>query len=497
MEDFEGQFPTRSAVDVFRELGLERRTGILDFREGEAGKEDRFFFVSGDLYLAPEHPLALALASGEGIEADDRSTGDDGQPSEMWLTQCTFRLKGWTEGSFRFAENLAAIPSDLVGPLPTFSIIMSTAVADRDEFDLLRSLGGEQARFVATPGSQAPPPGAVQLDPQEAFFLSRLDHAASVKDLLAQSELGPFEGVQRLCRLLAAGLICREEDLPEARSGTLLSPAILEKFSSRIQETLERQPLELEPEDHRKQIAGLLGRLGGLTYYELLGIGLGATSEEIHDAFSQLARVVHPSNAEALGLAGKEGGMQLLLEKATEAYLTLSDRDRSRRYLREIGSPGELQGGQNPELRRDEVERLAEENYKRARAFVLREDFHFAVELLQQAVRVDPKPEYYLLLGRCQARNPRWLPKAIASYGRALQLDNGNLDIRFELAGALEAAGELPKARREYREILRRQPNHRDAGAGLARLEGQAKKPMEQEGSWLTNLLERLPGRGR
>ena len=131
---------------------------------------------------------------------------------------------------------------------------------------------------------------------------------------------------------------------------------------------------------------------------------------------------------------------------------------------------------------------MAEENYRRAQLMVAREDFHFAVELLQQAVRVDPQAKYYLLLARCQTRNPKWIQKAVASYGRALQLAGDDLEIRLELARLLEGAGDLGRARKEYEAILKRQPVHADATRGLERL----RKGGTVSGTARTNWLERL-----
>jgi tetratricopeptide (TPR) repeat protein len=134
---------------------------------------------------------------------------------------------------------------------------------------------------------------------------------------------------------------------------------------------------------------------------------------------------------------------------------------------------------------------MAEENFQRAQAMVAREDFHFAVELLQQAVRVEPQAKYYVLLGRCQARNPKWMQKAIASYGRALQLSGQDLQIRVEYAQLLETSGDLDRALREYDAILKRQPLHSQASKALERLRSQPRSP-SAEGGWLDKLRARL-----
>ena len=143
------------------------------------------------------------------------------------------------------------------------------------------------------------------------------------------------------------------------------------------------------------------------------------------------------------------------------------------------------------------VKDLAEENYRRAQAMVAREDFHFAVELLQQAVRVEPKAKYYVLLGRCQARNPKWIAKAIASFGRAVQMEGQDLEIRVELARLMEQSGDLGRARREYSEVLRRQPSHSEAAKGLERLKKKAtasKAGSPGDAGWLDRLRSRIPG---
>jgi tetratricopeptide (TPR) repeat protein len=485
MAGSEGSLEREPAIAVVRRLVLERRTGRLVLRDGD--REEVLFFVSGELYLAPTHSLALALSSGE--KDSDETTAEARSPQAIWFTQAVAALREWARGEYAFDDNPAGISTDLVGPLSAYGILMADAVYERDEFQLLRRLGGETARYVASISVRSPTPAAVGLDPGEAFLLSRMERPVSVRELLQQADASRLEALRRLCRLLAVELILDEKDVPRGLQGALLDEALLSKFSKRIADSLSREPLSMSPEDQRKKIADLLGRLGTITFYELLGVGLGATSEEIHAAYSDLARLVHPLNAERLGLRGKEGGMQLVFEKATEAYLTLSDRDRSREYLVEVGSPGAgMASASSGQDRQEEIAETVERNYRMAKAMVQREDYHFAIELLQQAVRVQPKAEYYALLARCQARNPRWFQKAVSSYGRALQLSPDDHDVRIELAQVLEAAGDRPRARREYDIVLSRMPGHPEATAGLARLKG---RPAQAEGekAWWEKLF--------
>ncbi|MDH3744561.1 MAG: tetratricopeptide repeat protein, partial [Acidobacteriota bacterium] len=189
---------------------------------------------------------------------------------------------------------------------------------------------------------------------------------------------------------------------------------------------------------------------------------------------------------------------QLLFEKATEAYLTLSDDDRCRMYVEEIGGLGSI-GTPSPEVRQLELDELAEQNYKRAESLERRGDYHFAIELIQQAARTSPKPEYLALLGRCQAQNPQWLDKAAESFRKALELDEDNLDTRIELAKVYESRDQMKAARELYETVLQAMPGHPEASAGRQRLSPGGKRKVEGQGAstgdgprgWFRRLLGR------
>jgi len=228
-----------------------------------------------------------------------------------------------------------------------------------------------------------------------------------------------------------------------------------------------------------------MARLGGLNYYELLGISVGSSADEIHGAYTRLARLVHPSHAKVLGLEGMDAGVELLFERATEAYLTLSDQDRRGQYLQKVGAFGDGSlFGRTEESRKEEVEELAGRNYKMARQLVARQDYFYAIELLNQAIRMEARSEYFGLLAHCQAQNPRWCDKAIASYGRAIQLQPGDADLRADLAAVYEKTGHKSRARAEYQAALKIMPGHSEASAGMLRLESASQSAGEKQPWW-------------
>ncbi len=214
----------------------------------------------------------------------------------------------------------------------------------------------------------------------------------------------------------------------------------LAQFSRRIARSLADHPLDRDATVHRSEIARLIGTKGAATWYELLEIQPTASEDEIHDGYERLARAVHPSHAAALGLVGREGVLELLFERATAAYLTLNHPDRRRRYDREvdIGGSTQLSGV----ARQTETLRIARQLYERATGLAGAKDYHFAVELLRQAVRTDPQPEYFGALGRALAQNPNWLRAAAENLQRAVEL--GLRDV--ETVGALKQVREWLEA---------------------------------------------------
>jgi len=220
------------------------------------------------------------------------------------------------------------------------------------------------------------------------------------------------------------------------------APADLSKeevrlFSMRVERGLAARPLRLDPAAHHQLVAELVGRVGEATFYDLLSVGPGASGDEVHAAYDRLARRVHPSHAGALGLSGKEGVLELLFERATQAYLTLSHPDRRKRYDGELGaklwSPGTSGGA-----RSDEERQVARRYFVKANVLAASEEYHQAIDLLRTAARIDPRPEYYALLGQLEAKNPHWLRLAEDNLARAIELGGPNQGLEAALAHVRE-----------------------------------------------------------
>lgn len=189
-------------------------------------------------------------------------------------------------------------------------------------------------------------------------------------------------------------------------------------FSERIGRRLREKPLTLPAREHREQVADLVRRLGEATFYHLLGIDPTSGVREVHEAYEQVARLVHPSHARPLGLEGREDVLKLLFERVTLGYLVLSDRDRRKAYDREVGPALWSALKTSAGSREEEARRCI----ARARTLAADEDFHTAIELLRESLRLAPLAEGYALLGLFLAKNPQWLGDARDALERAVEM---------------------------------------------------------------------------
>lgn len=471
----------RKLFDLLAELRARRATGTLELED--AGTSRRIHLRDGEVWIPGAHPLARKLA--ERLEAARARRGAPmpaDEPMLGILEKVAVVMVTWKASGTRFREGVGGFPGDLVGPLPGARLLMIGASLGLDETEVERRLAQLGARIRAAPGGLR---GGDLLGflPEEHFLVEKLALPTATAELLAASPFPRVEAARRLLELAAIGLVLPESGpVSDATAAYHDASELVTRLSERVARGLVERPLELDRETYREVVTDLLARHGGLDHYELLAVGSDAPLATIHAAYERLARTVHPDNAARYEVKGSESALQVLFERATLAWEVLSDPERRRAYnerqLIEISAAGPT--GERRDAERREI---ARKQFERALVYANAGDLHSAIQMLEQAVQVDPRADYWATLARLQARNPSWLQRALTSYRHAVQLDPGNAELRLAYGQMFEQLEEPERARVQYNAALRANPDLQEAADRLAALEQRLAVPERGPGT--------------
>ena len=443
----------------------EGRRGLVEV-ETAAGAV-RLHLDDGVLRLADDDPLAAP-----GVLSAD-------------LEPLLAILGAASSASLRFRP--AAGPASTPGtPLPTARVVMEAAVRGRDRSQLWPLLGGRTVVLRMTGGTPLADQALAVLEPRLQALLSRFVKPRRGSELIGDDEAG-FETLRDLARLRVVGLLT-PSDADGERSRNALTGRSRELFLRRIARELERKPLRINSDEHRRQVIELVRNLGVFDYYDLLRAGRHVDEQAIHQAYVEVAKLAHPSHAEALGLDGRAAPLDLLFDAATEAYLVLSHPDRRRGYDRDLAP--EVSGTAIEERRREKAS-VARDMYLRARRLALEQEYQPILELMQQAIQLDPQAEYYKLLGDVQRRNPQWKGGALSSYRDAVRCRPNDADLRLAFAQLLEELGDRKQAGIQYRAALELRPGDEKLQSALDLFENPP-KVVRVRGGLLDGLLSLL-----
>lgn len=87
------------------------------------------------------------------------------------------------------------------------------------------------------------------------------------------------------------------------------------------------------------EVRGRANALGGMDYFELLGITRSATALEIKKAFYKESRTYHPDRFFHLPGSQVKTDLGTIFKRITEAYFVLRDDAKRKKYTEEISGP--------------------------------------------------------------------------------------------------------------------------------------------------------------
>jgi tetratricopeptide (TPR) repeat protein len=481
-------FSSQTLAEIFRDLYLAERSGVLLLQRGQVRKKVYFdrgmiFFAespadSEDLgkRLVAEGKISLGaysearrsiedakdlaqalvnrgLIGKETLAATARSIVED-------VVQSVFR---WEGGTAQFQDGglpHAIVETDI---LLTFEIILK-GIGSMVGFEVIQdAMKGLDNRLKLRQPTPVPLE-RVALSPAHGYILSRLDGPSRLQDVLA---LLPPSEEALACRffygLLVMGVV--EYD-PPVVEGPFQINAILTNHA----DTVALEGLQ------ERMILETYASLKSKTLYEVLGVRsnvdrdtLERAYEEVKDRFSRdriLPRIRERLRSE----------LAVIESRMVEAYLTLAQVKGADQSGRDDNAPSvkEPQGMDDflvrvemdktkTKVAFEENAKFAENYYAQAKKFVREGDYYNAIQYGKLAMSYNPQDaRFHYLIAECQVRNPdaRWQRMAEQNYVEAARLDQWNAEYRISLGRFYKRRGLKLRARKQFEEALTLAPTH-------------------------------------
>lgn len=361
---------------------------------------------------------------------------------------------------------------DTLPNMVTSQIVLLAARSCADLDGIRREIGSPQQRVKLSPTFKDMLED-IELTPTEGFLLSRLDADRDIAGLVRQSSLPEAQLYSTLYVLLLSGAVVLEGGPSELSSG---HPSAEGEPESAV---LHDGEVEVEAEsegtgdfsqrqiEERKYIRRLSEAVTKVDHYKALGVSPEANPAEIADAWNRISSRYSPEAASGNHLRDMVTHLERIVERARGAYEVLSDHKARERYDRilksiekdrkAIDSSG--RGEVDPNARKV----LVEANLKRANELTRDKEFYLAIQLLERACALDPRPDELLKLARLLQRNPLWTNRALACLRRAIETDPKHVESWIELAAFWRRRNHAERQRKSLERALAVDPDNETA----------------------------------
>ncbi len=484
------QFSSHSLAEVFRDLYLGERSGVLHLER--AGIEKRIYFDRGMILFAEssseDEDLGRRLVSEGKISAGAlvEARRAISEPKDLAqalvnrgliaketlshtvrflverVVESVFR---WEGGTARFSEGSLLqeiFEADILTTLEVILKAISGMVGFEPIKEALKGLDNTLRIRVPMPV----PIERLALSPSHGFILSRVDGASRLADILRTLPPGEEEPACRfLYGLLVMGVVFHDPPIGE---GPFQVATILRDHADQLAlETLQE-----------KQILQAYESLKSQNPYETLGVAASAGREEIEYAYREAKERFARDRIAPRIRDRYRSELAVVDSRLVEAYLTLCQArsaDPIARAEDEDAGAGKENIGVDDLLVRveldksrtkkaiEENQKLSDSYYAKAKQYARGGDYHNAIQYAKLAISYSPEDSrLYFLLGDCQIRNPeaRWQRMAEQSYLKAIECDPWNAEYHVTLGRFYKKQGLSLRAKRHFEEALKIVPNH-------------------------------------
>jgi hypothetical protein len=347
---------------------------------------------------------------------------------------------------------LTAVDKTLEAPLSVADILMEAARRTPAVEKHLETLK-QDCRKLGFPKDPLKRFQDVNLKPEEAFVLSRVDGTQTLREIFTVSPLSEEMTARTLLGLLQAELIEPEGD--HSRAEAKADPP-------ETAPPVKTPPPNAEPPrdgDRDREIVEverLFQEFQFKNHWEVLGIERDAGSEEIKQAFFQGAKRFHPDRFRRVTDPDFQEKLSYVFQRVNEAHETLTSKDRpgyealaDKEALYDESRRRAVPGSGSGRPAADAA--AAKSLFLKAQQAYDSSDFWNAIQLCQKAADLAPdRAEVYHLLGLALSRNPMWRQDAEKNLRIATNLDPWKADYFLALGNLYEEVGLHLRARKAF-----------------------------------------------
>jgi serine/threonine protein kinase len=300
----------------------------------------------------------------------------------------------------------------------------------------------------------------LNLSPDEAFIISRVDGQARAGDILDVSPFPDKQTARTLLSLIEIGLIKLQDAPAEADESS---------ESQEDSETTERNPAD---DDAIKEIHQLYESSKQQNYAQILEVGEDADLDELERAFKDKLVRYNPEAWSHIADVDFQRELRQLMKSAYDAFMTLCRKIEEERHAAANQAPPRPEESPTPSIsekpvtqadervvapvevvarQQEEHHRHAEEVFERAEKAYLEEDFWQTIQLCRHAIELcDTEGRYHHLLGLALAKNENWKKEAEESLRRATELSPTNPEYFQVLGDLYQSQGLEARAQRMF-----------------------------------------------
>jgi len=472
---FARPLPTRMAG-----LAADQSTGTLVISSEDARRE--IFFVNGEVRAARSNVegemLGMWLVDRQWITEDERAltllaqgadeigtlghilvkrgciTQSELEAELQELTLEIIRRAASDEmPRFGFMGGQGDPQPDTLPNITTSQIILTAARECRDQVAMWDLLGSFDQK-VSLQLSIESVLGQLELTPSEGFILSRLDAAKDLSALKHLSTMPEQEVVSSLYALVVSGVVAIDAEVgPDDPTVVAVSeePPVEEPAGVEIDVGIDESEFEERHREERHRIMELAEKVTRINHYRALGLKTGAGADQIEKAFTVIRKRYSPKRVDEPHLVDQRANLSAIVDRAREAYELLSDPKARRRYDKVLSSVEKAQEESlSTKPRTDPAARAAmvKANINRADQLIATGETYLAIQLLEQACSMDPRPEELLKLAKLQMRNPLWIGRALDRLRVAVEVDPTFVQGWIEIANFWQARGHTERQRK-------------------------------------------------